>query len=173
MNRLQTAFKLDSRHYHKVDLKRLAGMDPDMPPAGASVYRPGVTTTSGGGGGGGGKGGGDAVRSVRRAQAAGSGFDSLGIALSTAGKGGSAPTAAGVPSQLERVVLDVMRGVLIYGRAVQVDPMKPKLKPPGIKRLKLNCDILLSNSTCAATLRRCGGPLVGRAVQVDPRLTPA
>jgi len=30
---------------------------------------------------------------------------------------------------------------------VQVDPIKPKLKPPGTKRLKLNCDILLS--TCA------------------------
>ena len=28
------------------------------------------------------------------------------------------------------------------GRAVQVDPIKPTLKPPGTKRLKLKCDIL-------------------------------
>ena len=27
-----------------------------------------------------------------------------------------------------------------FGRAVQVDPMKPKLKPPKTKRLKLKCD---------------------------------
>jgi hypothetical protein len=27
-----------------------------------------------------------------------------------------------------------------HGRAVQVDPMKPKLKLPGTKRLKLKCD---------------------------------
>jgi len=44
---------------------------------------------------------------------------------------------------------------LAPGRAVQVDPMKPKLKAPGSERLKLNCNdclhILLSNSTCAAT----------------------
>jgi hypothetical protein len=31
------------------------------------------------------------------------------------------------------------------GWAVQVDPMKPTLKPPGTKRLRLKCDILLSN----------------------------
>jgi homoserine acetyltransferase len=30
------------------------------------------------------------------------------------------------------------------GKAVQVDPIKPRLKPHGTKRLKLNCDILLS-----------------------------
>jgi len=27
-----------------------------------------------------------------------------------------------------------------WGRAVQLDPMKPKLKPPKTKRLKLKCD---------------------------------
>jgi len=31
-----------------------------------------------------------------------------------------------------------------FGKAVHVDPMKPKLKPPGTKRLKLKCHILLS-----------------------------
>ena len=40
------------------------------------------------------------------------------------------------------------------GRAVQVDPMKPKLKPPGAKRLKLNCDTLLSTSAFRFNLRR-------------------
>jgi hypothetical protein len=31
------------------------------------------------------------------------------------------------------------------GRAVQVDPVKPKFKPPGAERLKLKCDTLPSN----------------------------
>ena len=39
------------------------------------------------------------------------------------------------------------------GQAVQVDPIKPKLKPPGIKRLKLNCDVLLSTSAFKINLR--------------------
>ena len=34
---------------------------------------------------------------------------------------------------------------LELGRAVQVDPMKPKLKPPGTKRLKLQYDEPPSN----------------------------
>jgi hypothetical protein len=32
--------------------------------------------------------------------------------------------------------------------------MEPKLKPPGTKRLKLKCDILLSNSAFKFNLRR-------------------
>ena len=40
------------------------------------------------------------------------------------------------------------------GRVVQVDPMKPKLKPPGTKRLKLERAILLSNSAFKFNLRR-------------------
>ena len=40
------------------------------------------------------------------------------------------------------------------GRAVQVDPMKPNLKPPGTKRLKLNCGILLSTYAFKFNLRR-------------------
>jgi len=32
------------------------------------------------------------------------------------------------------------------GKPVQVDPMKPKLKPPGTERLKAKCDVLLSIS---------------------------
>jgi hypothetical protein len=38
--------------------------------------------------------------------------------------------------------------------AVQVDPMKPKLKPPGTKRLKLNCEIMFSISAFKYNLRR-------------------
>jgi len=47
------------------------------------------------------------------------------------------------------------------GRAVQVVPMKPKLQPPGTQRLKLQCDILLSNSAFEFNSRRSmkGGKL--------------
>ena len=38
--------------------------------------------------------------------------------------------------------------------AVQDDPIKPKLKPPETKRLKPNCDVLLSNSAYKFNLRR-------------------
>jgi len=40
------------------------------------------------------------------------------------------------------------------GRAVQVDPMKPVLKAPGTKRLKLECDEPLSNLAFDFNLRR-------------------
>ena len=41
------------------------------------------------------------------------------------------------------------------GRAVQVDPMTPKLKAPGTKRLKLEYDGLLSKPGFKFKLRRC------------------
>ena len=44
--------------------------------------------------------------------------------------------------------------VYYTGRAVQVDPMKPMLEPPATKRLKLNCDILLSTSAFKFNLRQ-------------------
>ena len=37
---------------------------------------------------------------------------------------------------------------------MQVDPIKPKLKPLGTERLKPNCDILLSTSAFKINLRR-------------------
>jgi len=60
--------------------------------------------------------------------------------------------------------------------------MKPVLKPPETKRLKLNCDILLSTSAFKFNSRRCTGGRRrrvrgfgirqrnrrGKAVQVDP-----
>ena len=39
------------------------------------------------------------------------------------------------------------------GRAV-LDPIKPTLKPPGTKHLKLKCEILLSTSAFKFNLRR-------------------
>jgi hypothetical protein len=41
-----------------------------------------------------------------------------------------------------------------HGEALQVDPIRPKLKPPGIKRLKLDCELLLSTSAFEFKLRR-------------------
>jgi hypothetical protein len=40
------------------------------------------------------------------------------------------------------------------GRAVQVAPIKPTLKAPGTKRLKLKCDEPLSNFVFNFNLRR-------------------
>ena len=57
----------------------------------------------------------------------------------------------------------------MHGRAVQVDPMKPKLKPPGTTHLNLNCDILLSTSAIKFNLHRygmesCPGFMLGYSV---------
>jgi len=52
------------------------------------------------------------------------------------------------------VVRDETRPISDPGRAVQVDRIKPMLKPPGTKLLKLNCDILLSTSAFKFKLRR-------------------
>ena len=41
-----------------------------------------------------------------------------------------------------------------HGRAVQVDPIKPTLKAPGTKLLKLKCDKPLSNFAFKINLRR-------------------
>jgi hypothetical protein len=43
---------------------------------------------------------------------------------------------------------------LPQGRAVQVDPMKPKLKPPGTRRLKVKCQIMISTFAFKFKLRR-------------------
>ena len=46
-----------------------------------------------------------------------------------------------------------VRARAYQGRAVQVDPIKPKLKAPGTKRLKLNCGMLLSTCGFKFSLR--------------------
>jgi len=46
------------------------------------------------------------------------------------------------------------RVAFTLGRAVQVDPMKPKLKPPGAERFKLKHDICFSTSAFKFNLRR-------------------
>jgi len=48
-----------------------------------------------------------------------------------------------------------VRGGGGHGRTVQVDPIKPTLKPPGTKRLKLKYDELLSSFAFNFNLRRC------------------
>jgi len=45
--------------------------------------------------------------------------------------------------------------VLCHGRTVQVDPIKPTLKAPGSKRLKLKYDNLHSSFAFKFNLRRC------------------
>jgi hypothetical protein len=50
---------------------------------------------------------------------------------------------------------------------VQVDPMKPKFKPPGTKRLNLNCEILLSTSAFKLNERRYIEGAVFGAVHCD------
>jgi hypothetical protein len=54
---------------------------------------------------------------------------------------------------------------------VQVDPIKPSLKAPGIKRLKLKYDKPLSNFAFKFNLRRY--TMVGRAVEADEPLMDA
>jgi hypothetical protein len=46
-------------------------------------------------------------------------------------------------------------GGVNHGRAVQLDPIKPTLKAPGIKLLKLKYDKQLSNVAFKFNLRRC------------------
>jgi hypothetical protein len=65
------------------------------------------------------------------------------------GKGGVAPGVTGFSSW-------VMRGG-VRGRAVQLDAMKPTLKPTGTKRLIHKFYILLSTSAFKINLRRYSG----------------
>jgi len=59
-----------------------------------------------------------------------------------------------------------------HGRAVQLDPIKPELKPPGTKRLKVKCDMLLSNSAFKLNLRRyIMNEMLRQLTQTLPSLT--
>jgi len=58
------------------------------------------------------------------------------------------------PCMLWSAGLPLPTTVFGHGQAVQVESMKPKLKPPGSKRLKLKWEILLSNSAFKFNLRR-------------------
>jgi len=53
---------------------------------------------------------------------------------------------------------------------VQVDPIKPTLKAPGPKRLKIQCDILLSTSAFKFNLRRY--TLAGSPAGASPLASP-
>ena len=52
-----------------------------------------------------------------------------------------------------------------HGQAVQIEPMKSKLKAPGTTRLKLKCDILLSTSAFKIKLRRYSMAMMGNGMQ--------
>ena len=56
---------------------------------------------------------------------------------------------------------------------MQADPVKPKLKPPGTKRLKLKYDGPLSNAAFKFSLRRYTEVLVFRDVCPGYRIRPA
>ena len=71
---------------------------------------------------------------------------------------------------------------LCTGEAVQVDPIKPKLKPPGTERLKLNHGVLLSTLAFKfnlhrytparrATASRAGADTRPLSAQLEPCLT--
>jgi hypothetical protein len=62
------------------------------------------------------------------------------------------PVTSGADSGLWKRANGTSNGLLVRG--CQVDPMKPKLKPPGTKRLKLECDVLLSEFDSNLNLRR-------------------
>ena len=66
--------------------------------------------------------------------------------------GAHAALAAALAQYLEKHAM--VTWVSYPGRAVQVDPIKPKLKPPGTKPLILKCDGLLSNFGFKFKLRR-------------------
>ena len=53
-----------------------------------------------------------------------------------------------------------------------MDPIKPKLKPPGNKRLKLNCDVLLSTYAFKFNLRRYNKTLLPALVNCTDAATP-
>ena len=69
------------------------------------------------------------------------------------------------------------------GKVVQVDPIKPNLKPPGTRHLKVKCDTLISTFAFKFNLRRYnvdrqtralrgqGLTLVHFSSQLEPSLT--
>ena len=83
----------------------------------------------------------------------------LGSALSVepAGDGRSdigGGGGGGLVSPSSAAAVSAQASAAVDGKAVQVDPMKPKLTPPGTQRLKLMCDMLLSTSAFKFNLRR-------------------
>ena len=55
----------------------------------------------------------------------------------------------------------------VRGGAVQVDPMKPKLKAPGTKRLKRTFDVLVSKFAFKFNLRRYNVVTGGERIDMD------
>ena len=66
----------------------------------------------------------------------------------------TAPVSSPERRLLAAALLEMLPALAPYGRAVQAQPIKPVLKAPGNKRLKLQCDILRSNFAVKFNLRR-------------------
>ena len=77
---------------------------------------------------------------------------SLGAGAATPTAGMSGVVTPGTTSR--RVSGNSDAGAATPGRAVQVDPIKPPLKPTVTKRLKLEYESLLSSSAFKFNLRR-------------------
>jgi len=110
---------------------------------------------AGGGGGGGGRGGAGGGGGGR---GGGGGAEKGGAA---AGRGVGSGAADGGDGGARTVERRARRG-----RAVQVDPIKPTLKPPGTKRLKQTHDEPLSSFAFKLNLRRYTVVMEGAAEQL-------
>jgi hypothetical protein len=62
------------------------------------------------------------------------------------GRGPAVGQSRGGVGHPHRRLLHVHGHAHVPGKVVQVDPMNPKLKPPRTQRLKLKCDIMLTDS---------------------------
>jgi len=76
--------------------------------------------------------------------------------IQTATANAIAAVTAAVQAEADALCTDTLTAAAdqAQGRVVQVDPIKPVLKAPGSQRLRLRCDILLSNYAFKFNLRR-------------------
>jgi len=77
--------------------------------------------------------------------------DALSVLCEALGGGASGAWRRGVGARRDQ--LRRQTAAREHGEAVQVDPVKPKAKAPGSKRLKLKCDKLLSSFAFNFNLR--------------------
>jgi hypothetical protein len=99
----------------------------------------------------------DVASNISRALCRGSplpGTGSLGASAGGQLGGGQLLGAPGAALPFGAGGLPFSPSVLPLGRAVQVEPVKHMLKPPGTKHLQLKCDILLSTFAFSFNLRR-------------------
>ena len=83
-----------------------------------------------------------------------------------------------IPTSADKMTVMFYQWFGKHGRAVEVDPIKPKLKPPVTKRLKVNCVVLLPTSAFKFDLRRystgrCRGRHPRRVASTGTRSPPS